>query len=53
MTTTKVSDPGATLNEDDLDTMVQRASTPNLATLFQRGKDAGLITAGKEYGNAT
>lgn len=39
--------------DDSLDTMIQKASVPNLATLFQRGKDAGLIQPGKEYGETT
>lgn len=42
---TKVDD------EDIMDQLVQRASTPNLASLFQRGKAAGLIKPGKDYGN--
>lgn len=49
----KVSDPSGTLSDDDLDQMVERDSRPNLATLFQRGKDAGLIKPGKEYGSST
>jgi hypothetical protein len=38
--------------DDRLDQMVQQASIPNLATLFKRAKDAGVITTGKEYGGA-
>lgn len=38
--------------DDRLDQLVQQASAPNLATLFKEAKQAGLITAGKEYGNA-
>ncbi len=40
-----MSDP-----DDSLDTLVEAASAPNLATLFQRAKDAGHIKAGVEYG---
>lgn len=29
--------------EDRMDTMIQAASTPTLATLFKRGKEAGLL----------
>lgn len=39
--------------DDSLDQMVQAASTPSLATLFQRAKDAGLIKPAKEYGSTT
>lgn len=35
--------------DDTMDTMIQRASTPNLATLFQRGKDAGLLKPTQGY----
>ena len=35
---------------DELDDLVQRASTPNLATLFKRGKEAGLIKPTTGYG---
>jgi hypothetical protein len=45
ITTDKVDD------EDTMDALVQRASTPNLASLFKAGKDAGLIKAGPQYGN--
>lgn len=41
------------VDEDTMDAMVKAASVPNLATLFQRGKDRGLIKAGTEYGSAT
>lgn len=52
-----LSDPSGSVGSDDtaeadLDRMVQAASVPNLATLFKRGKDAGLIKAdGFEYGS--
>lgn len=36
--------------DDTLDQMVEEASAPNLATLFQQAKDAGHIKAGFEYG---
>ena len=59
MTTTgegKVSVPTDTVSEDDeLEALVEqdrKASAPSLATLFQRGKDSGLIKPGKEYGSA-
>ena len=42
----RVSDPDATI-----DRMVERASRPSLATLFQRGKAAGLIQPATEYGH--
>lgn len=38
--------------EQDLDHLVERASIPNLATLFQQGKEKGLIKPGKEYASA-
>ena len=37
---------------DMMDTLVQRASIPNLASLFRAGKKAGLIQPAKEYGNS-
>jgi hypothetical protein len=49
----KVSDPGTTIEEDELDRMVEKASTPSLADLFRQGKKSGLIQAGKEYGSTT
>lgn len=36
--------------DDTLDQMVEAASAPNLAALFQSAKDAGLIQAVQEYG---
>ena len=41
----KVSDPDARLDE-----LVESASVPNLATLFKRGKDAGLLKPTTGYG---
>jgi len=37
---------------DSLDALVQQASVPDLATLFRRAKDSGVIVAGKEYGGS-
>lgn len=37
-------------SEADMDTMIQAASVPNLASLFQAGKDAGLIKPTTMYG---
>lgn len=42
-----VSDPDARL-----DTMVQQASVPSLATLFKKAKDSGAIKAVTAYGGA-
>ena len=39
-----VSDPDATL-----DTMVEKASRPTLASLLKRGVESGLITPSQEY----
>jgi hypothetical protein len=39
--------------DDSMDLMVQQASVPNLAALFQKAKDRGVITAGKEYGSTS
>lgn len=36
--------------DDSLDSLVEAASTPDLATLFQQAKDAGHIKAVQEYG---
>lgn len=47
----KVSVPSTTMSENELDKLVEKASTPNLASLFRKGKEAGLIQTGKEYGN--
>lgn len=54
----EVSAPADTLSgsgeqdtELDMDELVRQASRPNLAVLFKKGKEAGLIQAGKEYGN--
>lgn len=41
---------GMSVPDDTMDTMIQRASVPNLATLFQRGKDAGLLKPTTGYG---
>ena len=44
---TIVSDPS-----DKMDQMIQAASIPNLASLFKKAQDAGVIVPGKEYGNS-
>lgn len=36
--------------DGSLDQLVEAASVPNLATLFQRGKDAGLLKPTTGYG---
>lgn len=38
------------VDDDSLDSLVEAASSPSLATLFQMAKDAGHIKAGVEYG---
>jgi predicted ATPase with chaperone activity len=38
--------------DDNLDSMVQQASIPSLATLFRAGKDAGLIKPITVYGES-
>ena len=47
------SDSSTKMDEAAMDRMVQTASTPSLATLFQRGKDAGLLKPQQEYGHTT
>lgn len=44
---------GAGMSEDDttMDALVQRASTPSLASLFKAGQSAGLIKPAIEYGH--
>lgn len=37
--------------ERELDEMVTRASVPNLAALFKKAKEAGVIQPAKEYGD--
>lgn len=39
--------------DDSLDHMVEAASVPNLATLFRRAKDKGVIGAVSNYGEAS
>ena len=47
----KVSDIGTKMDDEDtMDQLVQRASVPNLASLFKRGKEAGLIKPNTHYG---
>jgi hypothetical protein len=38
---------------DSLDSLVQQASLPSLATLFKRAKDRGVLQAGQEYVSTT
>jgi len=49
--------PGATktlsADEANMDQMVQAASVPNLASLFQHAKDTGLIKPVLEYGSTS
>lgn len=33
------------------DALIEAASVPDLATLFKRGKDAGLIQPARDYGH--
>lgn len=51
-TSSTTSSKGGTVSEDTdtMDSMVQAASVPSLATLFQRGKDAGLLKPTTGYG---
>ena len=44
--------PGGTVSVGDgsLDELVEAASVPNLADLFQKGKDAGLLKPTTGYG---
>jgi hypothetical protein len=44
----EVSDPDASM-----DTMIQQASVPTLATLFRKAKDSGAIKAVTAYGGPT
>lgn len=47
----KVSEVDTKMEDTDaLDDMVRRASVPNLASLFKRGKESGLIKPSSEYG---
>lgn len=52
-----VSDPGTKMepvtDEANLDELVQRASVPNLASLFKKGKERGLIKAQQEYAHSS
>lgn len=43
----------STTDDDDLDTLVAKASRPNLASLFKAGKEKGLIKPTQEYGHTT
>lgn len=44
---------GLSVDEDTMDLMVSEASTPTLAMLFKRGKEAGLIQPTTNYGEST
>ena len=52
-----VSDPGTTMgsvtDETELDALIEKGSTPNLAALFRKGKAKGLLKPGHEYAGAT
>lgn len=48
-----VPQDGTKMDEQDLDDLVQRASTPSLASLFKRGKEKGLLKPQQEYGHTT
>lgn len=39
--------------EAELDVLVEQASIPSLASLFQQAKDSGLIKPGVEYGGGS
>lgn len=39
--------------DDSLDPMIEAASVPNLATLFRRAKDKGVIGSVSNYGEAS
>ena len=49
----EVSEVGTKMDEQDMDELVRKASAPNLASLFRKGKDKGLIKAQQEYGHTT
>lgn len=51
--TTSTTGGGVSAETDTLDALVEKASVPDLATLFKRGKEAGLIVPSKEYGGST
>lgn len=40
-------------DEEELDELVQKASVPNLASLYRKGKDKGLLKPQQEYGHTT
>lgn len=49
----KCNPGGMSVADDSLDQMVQAASVPNLSTLFQKAKDAGMIGGVSVYGEGT
>ena len=40
---------GSTHMDEQLDNLIQAASTPNLASLFRKAKDSGLLPAVQQY----
>jgi hypothetical protein len=46
--TPNVSDPDVTLEE-----LIEKASVPNLAALYQKGRESGVLKPGVEYGGAS
>lgn len=48
---TSVENP-TKMDEASMDQMVQAASIPSLGTLFQRGKEKGLLKPQQEYGSS-
>lgn len=50
MNTPTPPENGTKMTESELDTLVEKGSVPNLATLFKQGKEAGLIKPTTGYG---
>ena len=48
MTTTPAEE--VSVADDSMDTLIQQASVPNLATLFRKAKEAGVIGPVSVYG---
>ena len=53
MTVQTAEGGGVSVPADNLDSLVQQASVPNLASLFRKAKQAGVITPMKAYGGPT
>lgn len=53
MTDTQTASQQLSAEEASMDQMVQAASVPSLASLFQKAKDTGLIKPMKEYGSTS